>query len=387
MVDGISNIADTYYEGQKTEKAIELYQHILSKYPSEDWGMWALTRLARCYILRKEDAKAESVIEKLLSDYSNNPEMSESIYLIAELYEDEGKGKHIELYQHILSKYPSDHWTMNIWDQFYLATYYLQQNEDAKAESAVKKLMLDHCNHPDIGHTIGEIINANLGGKINPINQKYILDNWIKDEMPLQIQKIGLLCCIEHFYGKPAYDALDKFMAILTKYPNSMDIVNEIANGCYEINKYEITVKMYQSYLDCCASESNKEEIELKLYNSMYLAGMHFEEILISLEKHINRNKETNTDLVAEALVLRGQIFIKLGEVGKAVNEFLILKNKYPETKEFPEANFFVGYCYMLQGKFDQAKEVFNLLIKDYPLNNYTSKAKLYLTRIESMTE
>ena len=54
---------------------------------------------------------------------------------------------------------------------------------------------------------------------------------------------------------------------------------------------------------------------------------------------------------------------------------------------ESPEASFFVGYCYMLKGEFDQAKEALNLVVKDYPQSSFASKAKLCLTRIESMTE
>jgi tetratricopeptide (TPR) repeat protein len=166
-----------------------------------------------------------------------------------------------------------------------------------------------------------------------------------------------------------------------------MDTVNEIADSCHELKKYEMAVKLYQAYLNHYALESNKEEIELKLYESMYLARMNLKKVLVSLEKYVGRNKETNINLAIKALVLRGQIFAKLGEVDKAINQFLVIKNQYPEIKEFPEASFYVGYCYMLQRKFDQAKEAFNLVVKDYPQSSFASKAKLYLNRIEEMDE
>ena len=59
---------------------------------------------------------------------------------------------------------------------------------------------------------------------------------------------------------------------------------------------------------------------------------------------------------------------------------------EYPETKQAPESNFFIGYCYMLQGKFEEATESFNLVLKDYPDSTYASKSRLCLTRIKNMT-
>jgi TolA-binding protein len=385
IANAVTGIANWYLRRRKIDNAIKLYQYISSKYPSDPQATWAQSGLARCYILQNEDVKAEAAIEKLLVDYTNHPYIAKGINAIANKYRNKKTDRAIELYQHILSKYPTSYWAM--WAQSGLAKCYILQNEDTKAKAAVEKLFQNCTDHPDIDKCVKTIGQFRFMGKTNIINQKYVLDNWISADKPLQIQKIGLLFCIEYFDNKTACDALEKFMAGLAKYPDSTDIINEIADHCHELKKHEMAVKLYQVYLNHYALESNKKEIELRLYKSMYLAGMELEKVLVSLGKYIDRHKKTNTSLAAEALVLRGQIFAKLGEVDKAINEFLMLKNEYPEIKESPEASFFVGYCYMLQRKFDQAKEALNLVVKDYPQSSFASKAKLYLNRIEEMDE
>jgi TolA-binding protein len=76
-----------------------------------------------------------------------------------------------------------------------------------------------------------------------------------------------------------------------------------------------------------------------------------------------------------------------LGEMDRAQGVFLELMIDYPETKQAPEANFFIGYCNMLQGKYKEATEALNMVVKDCPQSSYASKARLCLTRIKRMTE
>ena len=129
-----------------------------------------------------------------------------------------------------------------------------------------------------------------------------------------------------------------------------------------------------------------KTDIEFKICQCEFNSG-DYKTTLSELNGFLERNKTTNRVLAKDAFLLRGQCYIQLGEVDKASNEFLTLIIEYPETKQSPEANFFIGYCYMLQGKFEQAKEALNLVAKDYPQSSFASKAKLCLTRIETMTE
>ena len=67
------------YRKQNDDRAIELYQYILSKYPSHNWAVRAQAGLAKCYIRKKEHVKAEATVKKLLADYPDHPHTIECI--------------------------------------------------------------------------------------------------------------------------------------------------------------------------------------------------------------------------------------------------------------------------------------------------------------------
>ena len=142
---------------------------------------------------------------------------------------------------------------------------------------------------------------------------------------------------------------------------------------------------MYQTYLNDHALDTDKEKIRLELYKSKYAAGIELEKIPACIDEYA-ASKDIDARLKIEALILKGKTLAKIGEIDKAIHEFLMLKENYPGYKEYPEASFFVGYCYMLQGKFNQAEETFNLVINEYPQSAFADQAKQCLTRIESMT-
>jgi len=381
----ISLIAD-YYLTRKTDRAIELYHYILSKHPSDFYAMSAQAGLARCYILQNDDAQADAAIKKLLSDYTGHPDIVVGIGRVANQYLSKKPEKAIELYRHILTDYASDSWAINA--QAGLARCYILQNDDAQADAAIKKLLGDFLGYPNFSNVFNMIARQlRQQNKMSLIDQSYIMDNWINGEKTLDISKTGVLFCIEYLDNKTALDVLDKFIVNLPKDTNSQNILNQLADRCHELKKHELAVKLYQTYLDHLTSGLAKEEIVLNLYKSMYLADMDLEKILMSLDEYINRNKKANATLAVKALILKGQTFAKLGEINKAIDQFLIIKIEYPDVKESPEASFFVGYCYMLQGKFEQAKEALNLVVKDYPQSSFASEARLCLTRIETMTE
>ena len=366
---------------------MELYQYVLSKYPSDSQAMLAQYGLTLCYIQQKDDIKIKSAAEELKKNFSDHPQIVTTLNGIANTYRSKNKIEDaIELYQYVLSKHPSD--SQALWAQYGLALCYIQQKNDVKIRSAAEKLLVDFRSRSQINKAFEDLIKAlRKANKLNIISQEIIVNNWIGNETPLQIQKAGLLYCIEQFNDQMTYKGLEKFIAGLSKYSDAVSIINEIAARCHDLEKHELAVKLYQDYLSRYALEPDKAKLELKLYESMFMAETDLEKTFSCLEQYITKNKGNHTNLTAQAIVLKGQTLIKLGKIDEASKEFLTLMIEYPEYKESPEASFFMGYCYMLQSKFEQAKEAFNLVVKDYPRSSYASKAKLCLIRIEMMTK
>ena len=181
-----------------------------------------------------------------------------------------------------------------------------------------------------------------------------------------------------------------KFIEYCRSKPKLVEYVNEKdCKKAEEFIKKEDFKKAAAAYRDIVNrydSTEQKTDLEFKICKCLFNAG-DYQAAILELDSFLAKNKSSNRKLSKDTMLLKGRCYIQLGEINKAADEFFTLTIEYPETKEAPESNFFIGYCYMLQGKFDQAKEALNLVVKDYPQSSYASKAKLCLTRIESMTE
>jgi tetratricopeptide (TPR) repeat protein len=179
---------------------------------------------------------------------------------------------------------------------------------------------------------------------------------------------------IEYYRSKPklAKYAYEKDCGKAEEFTKKGEFKKAIVAYRYIANRYDLV--------------DQKAEIEFNICQNLF-NDSDYGKALSELSGFLERNKAKNSKLVKDALLLKGQCYIQLGEIDKATNEFLAFLIQYPKEEKSPEAGFFVGYCYMLQGKFEQAKEALDVVVKDYPQSSFAKKAKLCLARIESMAE
>ena len=157
------------------------------------------------------------------------------------------------------------------------------------------------------------------------------------------------------------------------------------AQEYFDSRDYRKAAEIYRDIISIYGRDQKKLIYEYKVCDCLFLSGQ-YENAISKLERFIADNRAANKFLAIQAILLKGKTYIQLGEINRAIDIYLTLMIEYPETKQAPESNFFIGYCYMLQGKFEEATESFNLVLKDYPDNTYASKSRLCLTRIKNMT-
>ncbi len=124
---------------------------------------------------------------------------------------------------------------------------------------------------------------------------------------------------------------------------------------------------------------------EMKLCEYLFQSG-RCDKAIPEIEAFIERHRVKNRPMVVRATLLKGRAYLQMNDMNRASDIFLDLMVGYPETNKVPEANFFIGYCSMLQGNLEEAKEVLEFVINDYPTSTYASKAKLCIRRIDKMT-
>ena len=86
-------VADAYAKAGRYDKADKLYQYVIKKCPAEkDLSAERLADIsvplseAKAYIALGNDANALAVIDRLIADFNNHPDLSETIFAIGEEY-------------------------------------------------------------------------------------------------------------------------------------------------------------------------------------------------------------------------------------------------------------------------------------------------------------
>ena len=150
-------------------------------------------------------------------------------------------------------------------------------------------------------------------------------------------------------------------------------------------NKFLKAAEIYHDIMNQCDPKKDKTTYQLKACKCIFKGG-EYETVVSELDDLIN-NKSVDEDLVTKAILLKGQVYLQLNEIDRAQDIFSKLIVEYPGTKRIIEANFFIGYCNMLQSKYEEAVEALNGVIRDYPRSTYANRARLCLKKINSVTD
>jgi tetratricopeptide (TPR) repeat protein len=148
---------------------------------------------------------------------------------------------------------------------------------------------------------------------------------------------------------------------------------------------YLKAAEVYRDVVARCGPEQDKASYEYKVCECLFHANQFADAVRV-LDTFISRHKSESRVLVIQAMMLKGRCCVNLGAIDEAVDTFFNLLVEYPQAEPVAEATFFMGYCLMLQQKFEDASEALGLVVRDHPTSSHAEKARLYLDRIESMT-
>ena len=88
--DKVEDLADLYRERQDYIKARDMYQHIVTKWPTTDRAINAQGRIADCCIRLGDETGAQAAIDDMIAAFSNHPQLSELMYFDADEYIEKG---------------------------------------------------------------------------------------------------------------------------------------------------------------------------------------------------------------------------------------------------------------------------------------------------------
>ncbi len=148
---------------------------------------------------------------------------------------------------------------------------------------------------------------------------------------------------------------------------------------------FKAAAKVYSDILKRCEPGDNRIYYAVRVCETLFNGGF-YEQAVNELDGFIREYKPRNRSLLVPLTMLKGRSHVNLGDVERAIDSFVTVLLEYPESAQAPEACFFVGYCQMLLGRFEDAAGSFKVLMQDYPASTYVAKAQSYLDRIHAMT-
>ncbi|UCG48672.1 MAG: tetratricopeptide repeat protein [Phycisphaerales bacterium] len=157
----------------------------------------------------------------------------------------------------------------------------------------------------------------------------------------------------------------------------------ELAETAAAEGDYLKAAEIYRDIIGRCPADQ-KMAYEMQLCEHLFQSG-RCDKAIPEIEAFIEKYRIKNRSMIIQAILLRGRTYLQMNDMNRASDIFLDLMVDYPETSKAPEANFFIGYCSMLQGNLDEARETLEFVINDYPTSMYASKAKLCIRRIDKM--
>lgn len=134
-------------------QANRLYQHVVANYPDSESALWAQADLIKSYLALEDDPNAEAAVEKLLTDFSDNPLISRAIHDTA--YEHRKLEKYDradQLDQFVIDNWPADEQAM--WAKMDMAKTNIAFGDDAAVQAAIEDIIADFNDQPRVAEAI-----------------------------------------------------------------------------------------------------------------------------------------------------------------------------------------------------------------------------------------
>jgi tetratricopeptide (TPR) repeat protein len=184
--------AEAYQRENSFGHAEAAYKAIVTDYPGTNYAVEAQKRLVMLY--KHEPSQAEAAFQKLLSDFSGQGLLAESIHEIAEHHRENKSYRQFEaasqFYQYLAEHWPASPYGMR--GQSGLALSSIAANNEAAAQAAIDKLFSDYSEYDGIAKAVYDVAHwCNLYWKYEQATQLYqrVIDNWpqVKREMWIHV--------------------------------------------------------------------------------------------------------------------------------------------------------------------------------------------------------
>ena len=245
-------IADNYCKLEKHKKASELYQYALTNWPNAPFTLWSKMGLAISSIRLREFEDANSIVDKLKTDFAKDERMSVAACQIADEYRKSNKHeKAASLYQYVVNNHPgSEH---SLWSQMGLAISNIRIGNEAAAQTAINKLRNDFSQDKRLPMALCSIADEYRRSRKYEKGcelYRYIVNNHPDNEFAFWSQMNLAISNIQSGNDEASQNAIDKLLADFSKDGRMPYAACTIADECRRLNKYDLACELYGYVID-----------------------------------------------------------------------------------------------------------------------------------------
>ena len=149
----VLGIAATYRKSARYQKAIELYQYILEQWPDDEVSIHAQKGIVNSNIALGDEAAAEAAVNKLLTNFNDNPLIARAVWDTGQYYRESKKyEKANEFDRYVIDHWPKSEYVM--WAKMDMAKTDIGLGNDAAVEKTIDILIADFNDHPELSTAI-----------------------------------------------------------------------------------------------------------------------------------------------------------------------------------------------------------------------------------------
>jgi TolA-binding protein len=319
-----------------------------------------LARMNVCSLIEAGNyADASSATNNMIADFSGNQGLPEAQYWIAERYERYDKfGEADRLYQQVIQNYFDSLWAgkskLGI-SRVKIKSLVVSQNFD-QAQKEIDKLAVDFASNSDLPEAIFWITERfQRSGRLEEAKLNFLRiirnypDSPWADKAKLWLSKITIQSLVSTQQFSQPEDAIGKFVADFAENPDLPEALFWISEGFQRIDRFEEAKQNFQRIIDN--------------YPASPWAG--------------------NAKFWVSRVTVFSLIISQDYEGAKsALDKFMA---DYAGDTDYPETLYWIAERYERLGRFDEANLIYTQLSQKFPINPWTDKAKLGISRANVM--
>lgn len=365
--------------------AIQAYERFTQNYPTHSLLLNAYLRMADLLAKQSNWQKALDILLKS-KELSVGKEHEETVLLrIATCYENLGdKESALRTYEDLLKKFPSSSQVYE--SKIKVASYYIKEKKDPlKALEIAESLLAQNPPADEAGKAWHIIAIASYDMNNHEKSAEALMN--VVTKYPTTILDSEQLAWLAQYFldsqrWEQAIIVLQKMLETSKDYPAPHKLQFKLAECYQNLGKNEEAIREYEKVVSNAPSSTYASEALYKIAQ-LYEGKGEIEKALEFYEKCAN---SSSSETSARAQFHLAEIFESKGEFEKAGRNYLKVAILFLHPELSPEALWRASQCYLKINENKKAETALKELIADFPSHPLSEQAKNLINQINVNT-